>query len=63
MTTAQIVKLRKALGLTQEELAKRIGAPYRETIARWETGKSKPHHLYLEKLEKLLLKVKKQSTV
>jgi transcriptional regulator with XRE-family HTH domain len=62
MRIADIVKLRKALGLTQEQLAKRIGAPYRGTIARWETGKSKPHHLYLEKLEKLLLKAKKRAS-
>jgi DNA-binding transcriptional regulator YiaG len=61
MTSKQIVKLRQALSLTQQQLADKLGAP-QPTVARWETGKTKPHHLYLEKLEKLLLKAKKQAT-
>ncbi len=59
MTGKQIVALRKALGLTQEQLAEMLGT-YRETVARWEADRTKPHRLYLQQLEKLRAKVKKQ---
>jgi DNA-binding XRE family transcriptional regulator len=36
-----IVKLRKVLGFTQEQLAKEIGA-FGETVARWELGIHQP---------------------
>jgi predicted transcriptional regulator len=52
MTPEQIVKLRQALGFTQQQLADKLGAP-QPTVARWETGKVKPHRLYLEKLDGL----------
>jgi len=59
MTLKEVVALRKALGLTQEQFAKRIGAK-RETVARWETGVNKPKGLYLQALEKLRAQVKKR---
>jgi DNA-binding transcriptional regulator YiaG len=59
MTSAEIRKLRETLGLTQEEFAEKIGAG-RVTIARWESGQSKPTGLYLRALEKLQATVKKR---
>jgi len=59
MTGKQIVALRKALGFSQEQLAKKLGT-YRETVARWEADRTKPHRLYLQELEKLRAKVKKR---
>jgi type I restriction enzyme M protein len=58
MTAKQIAAMRKALGLTQEQLAEMLGT-HRETVARWETGASKPHRLYLVELNKLKVKMKK----
>lgn len=49
MTPTRIKKLRKALGLTQERLAQRIGAQ-RPTIARWEGGKNQPRGANLKAL-------------
>lgn len=46
-TPESITARRKALGMTQSELAKRLGKA-RTTIVRWECGKSRiPHWLYL----------------
>jgi putative transcriptional regulator len=59
MTSNEIRKLRETLGLTQEEFAKKVGAG-RATIARWESGQSKPTGLYLRALEKLQTTVKKR---
>jgi putative transcriptional regulator len=59
MTSDEIRKLRETLGLTQEEFAKKVGAG-RVTIARWESGQSKPTGLYLRALEKLQITVKKR---
>jgi DNA-binding transcriptional regulator YiaG len=50
---------REALGLTQQQFAKRIGAS-RETIARWEIGLTRPKGLYLQALEKVRAKAKKK---
>jgi len=58
MTGKQIVALRKALGWSQERLAEELGT-YRETVARWEADRTKPHRLYLQQLEKLRTRVKK----
>jgi len=45
-------ELRKQLGLTQDKFAARLGvAPY--TVRRWESGKSQPSPLALERLSKL----------
>jgi DNA-binding transcriptional regulator YiaG len=59
MTPKQIIKLRKDLGVTQEQLAKMIGA-FRETVARWETGQNKPRGANLKALKELQVKVKKK---
>jgi DNA-binding transcriptional regulator YiaG len=58
MTAKEIITLRKALGLSQQELAERLGT-YRETVARWESGATKPHRLYLVELNKLKARMKK----
>ena len=60
MTPKQIVKLRTALGFTQQQLADKLGTP-QPTVARWETGKTKPHRLYVEKLEELQTQAKKKN--
>jgi len=52
MTPQEIKSLRHALGRSQAELAKIIGAS-EPSVARWETGKSRPIPSYLEKLRKL----------
>jgi DNA-binding transcriptional regulator YiaG len=52
MTPQRITKLRQALNLTQEGLAKEIGA-FRETVARWESGKNKPRGANLKALLEL----------
>ena len=57
MTPKQIIQLRTSLGFTQQQLADKLGTP-QPTVARWETGKTKPHRLYVEKLEELQKTVK-----
>ncbi len=49
MTKEQIRELRRRLGLTQFQLAVRLGVTL-ATIQRWEAGTSKPSPLALEKL-------------
>jgi DNA-binding transcriptional regulator YiaG len=58
MTPKRILKLRKALDLTQEQFAKEIGA-FRETVARWESGKNQPRGANLKALMELEKKAKK----
>ena len=53
----QIVAIRKALGITQEELASRIAAN-RVSVARWETGRNQPKGAYLKALNELAAKLK-----
>ena len=53
-----IREIRKRLNLTQQQLADKVGV-YRETIARWESGESKPSPLALREIERLLRKRKK----
>ena len=48
-----IRELRLALGLTQEKFATTLGVTY-STINRWETGRSKPSPLAMEKIDKIL---------
>ena len=62
MTPKQIIKVRTALGFTQQQLADKLGTP-QPTVARWETGKTKPHRLYLEKIEELRTRAKKMKGV
>jgi DNA-binding transcriptional regulator YiaG len=54
MTPNEVVKLRKALGLTQTELAARMGTTA-TTVYRWETGRARvtaPMALLLKTLKK-----------
>ena len=52
MTGKQILKLRRDLGITQQQLADAIGAQ-RETVARWEAGRNQPRGANLKALMEL----------
>ena len=39
--SGKILQLRKALGLSQEQLAEQVGVS-RQSISKWETGQSAP---------------------
>jgi transcriptional regulator with XRE-family HTH domain len=52
MTSKQIKALREALDLTQQKLADTIAAT-QVTVARWETGISRPTGAYLKALKDL----------
>ena len=56
MTSRQVKAVRRALGLTQLQLADRIAAT-QVTVARWETGASRPTGAYLKALMELAEKV------
>lgn len=58
MTPEEVKNLRTRLGVTQRQLAEMIGAT-QVTIARYETGVSKPTGAYLMLLKQLAEKVKK----
>jgi DNA-binding transcriptional regulator YiaG len=60
MTPQEIRKLRKALQLTQQQLADKIGAR-QHTVARWETGMNEPKGAYAKLLRELSEKVKRRS--
>ena len=57
MSPKQIVAIRKALGMTQSQLAERIAA-HRVSVARWETGRNQPKGAYLKALNELAAKIK-----
>lgn len=44
MTPEQVRELRQRLGLSQEQMAHRLGTSL-QTVHRWESGKSKPSQL------------------
>lgn len=46
-------ELRARLGLTQEQMATRLGVTF-PTINRWENGRAKPSPLALKQIEELL---------
>jgi DNA-binding XRE family transcriptional regulator len=50
---AQLVQRRTALGLTQKELAKRLGVDP-GTLARWERGEREPAGRFAESVERFL---------
>ena len=52
MAGQEIKKLRKRLGMTQQELADKIGVD-RVTVARWETEQKKPSNLAKRQLARL----------
>lgn len=45
----RLIKLRTALGVTQEQLAEKIGSSYR-AVSSWELGRAKPIPPYCERL-------------
>ena len=45
--------LRIRMGLTQDELARALGVS-RDTISRWERGRTKPHRVYLWRMQRML---------
>lgn len=47
-----IKKLRKELGLTQEQFAAKVGVTF-STINRWENGKGKPSPLAMLRINEL----------
>lgn len=59
MNAKQIKAIRKALKLTQQELADTIAAN-QVTVARWETGVNRPTGAYLKALTELQAKTKKK---
>ncbi len=48
-----IKKLREKRGWTLEDVASKVGVSMM-SVHRWETGKTKPHRIFLKKLEKIL---------
>ena len=53
-----IKKLRKQLGLTQEQFAAKLGVTF-STVNRWEAGRSKPSPLAWREIERLSKSVSK----
>jgi len=51
----EILHLRQNMGISQEALAREVGVSWR-TVARWESGESKPSQLAHKVLEVLYLK-------
>jgi DNA-binding transcriptional regulator YiaG len=60
VTSKQVVALRKALEMTQQQLADRIGAQ-RHTVARWELGLNEPRGANLKALRELQAGIKTKS--
>ena len=52
MTGPEIAALRKALGLSQIELAAKLGM-HPASICRWESGKQRPTRRVLKQLQRL----------
>lgn len=48
----RVRRLRKRLGLTQEQFAQRVGVTF-VTVNRWEAGHSAPRGLSLRELDRL----------
>ncbi len=49
MLTERIKRLRAKLGISQEELARRLGVSYR-TILRWEQGETEPRGMLRDRV-------------
>lgn len=60
MTPREVMAIRKALNMTQQQLADRIGAQ-RHTVARWEIGQNEPRGANLKALKELKASIKKQA--
>ena len=57
LSGAEIREARKRLGLTQDELAERMGLHGKQTISQWERGVRTPQGPSLKLLETLLREV------
>ena len=57
MTRGQIRKLRKKLGLTQQQFALVLGCTH-HTVESYEQGKRSPNEYYENRLDTLMAKVK-----
>jgi transcriptional regulator with XRE-family HTH domain len=55
-TSKMIRQLRAALGLTQEQLAAKVGVTY-STINRWENSKGKPSPLAMLRIKRIQKKI------
>ena len=60
MSPKQIIRIRKALGWTQQRLADVLGAQ-QSTIARWEIGANQPRGANLKALRELAAKANKKT--
>lgn len=52
VTPEEIRALRERLGLTQQQMADKIGTT-NTTISRWELGTARPRGLYLREIKRL----------
>jgi transcriptional regulator with XRE-family HTH domain len=52
MTKEEIKELRIKLGLSQRGLGEKIGAT-KTSVYKWEAGRSFPHRMFIDKLDKL----------
>ena len=59
-TSTMVRRLRGALGLTQENLARELGVTL-STVYRWEKGRSRPSGLALKALERLGHKTRRRA--
>lgn len=50
---AALVGLRYRLGLSQQQLADRVGAASKAVVYRWESGKQKPSPVFWLRIERL----------
>jgi DNA-binding XRE family transcriptional regulator len=58
MTKEEIKELRIKLGLSQRQLGNKIGAT-KTSVYKWESGRSFPHRMFIDKLERLVKKADK----
>ncbi len=54
-----VLEIRLEMGLTQEQFAAKLGVSF-PTVNRWENKKTKPSPLAIQRLQKLLLALKKR---
>jgi len=57
---SRIKRLRKSLGLTQEQFAATVGVTF-STVNRWESGKSTPSPLAMKQIELLYYENEKKT--
>ena len=50
---AQLIGLRRQLGLSQEQLAAKVGAASKAVVYQWESGKRKPSPVFWLRVERL----------